>query len=552
MNIKILNLLILSFLSLLIISCDSKRSINDNRIIIGISADVQTLNTLFAFSYEENMIADLLYPGLLDFRWNNERGELDPYPMIAKSWEWLEDSSYIKFILRDDIYWSDGTKLTTNDIVYSYDMFSDPNVQSRLLGTFNFFYKDEDGQIDIDKTFTVVSPTEFEIHFPENAAVKLVDISIPVIPEYIFSNVQRDQLSSIDISFNPVSSGAFKLKKWNRNQTIILEADSTSFLFSENQVSKIVFKIIPDYTSRLLQLKKGDVDLVELVKVEDMDELKSHDNISVINNAGREYDYIGWNNIDPELFSSEIVKPNKFFGSSKVRKALTIAINRKEILEEYLLNQGELASSPVSPIFKSVFNDQVKPYKYNPDEAKKLLAQVGWADKDKNGILEKGGEEFKFKMYYPVGNPLREYASVVIKNNLKAVGIEVTIEKMELGAFIDNLYDRKLDSWMAAWGVPIPLDLKPYWYSDPNIGVLNFACYGNPEVNEILDVLETKISREERVELVKEFQLLIHNDEPITFLYWTPNLVAYNNRIKNINITSYGVLVHCWEWTLNE
>ncbi|MCW9066348.1 MAG: ABC transporter substrate-binding protein, partial [Ignavibacteriaceae bacterium] len=224
MNIKILNLLILSFLSLLIISCDSKQSINDNRIIIGISADVQTLNTLFAFSYEENMIADLLYPGLLDFRWNNERGELDPYPMIAKSWEWLEDSSYIKFILRDDIYWSDGTKLTTNDIVYSYDMFSDPNVQSRLLGTFNFFYKDEDGQIDIDKTFTVVSPTEFEIHFPENAAVKLVDISIPVIPEYIFSNVQRDQLSSNDISFNPVSSGAFKLKKWNRNQTIILEA----------------------------------------------------------------------------------------------------------------------------------------------------------------------------------------------------------------------------------------------------------------------------------------------------------------------------------------
>jgi len=552
MTIKTLNFLILSLITLLIISCDSKQSTSDNRIVIGISADVQTLNTLFAFSYEESAITDLLYPGLLDFRWNNERGELDPYPMIAKSWEWSEDSSYIKFIIRDDIYWSDGTKLTTNDVVYSYDMFSDPDVQSRLIGTFNFFYKDENGIIDIDKTFTIVSPTEFEIHFPENAAVKLIDLSIPVIPEYIFSNVQRDQLSSNDISFNPVSSGAFKLKKWDRNQSIVLEADSTSFLFTSGQAAEMIFKVVPDYTSRILQLKKGEVDLIELVKVEDMDELKSNDKIKVINNAGREYDYIGWNNIDPELFSSGIVKPNKFFGSSNVRKALTMAINRKEILEEYLLNQGELASSPVSPIFKSVFNDQVKPYEYNPDEAKKLLAQVGWADKDKNGILENGGEEFKFKMYYPVGNPLREYASVVIKNNLKAVGIEVTTEKMELGAFIDNLYDRKLDSWMAAWGVPIPLDLKPYWYSDPNIGVLNFACYGNPEVNEILDVLETKISREERVELVKEFQLLIHNDEPITFLYWTPNLVAYNNRIKNINITSYGVLVHCWEWTLNE
>ncbi len=87
MNIKTLNLLLLSFLLLLIIACDSKQSVRDNRIVIGISADVQSFNSLFAFSYEESAIADLLYPGLLDFRWNDEKGELDPYPMIAKSWQ---------------------------------------------------------------------------------------------------------------------------------------------------------------------------------------------------------------------------------------------------------------------------------------------------------------------------------------------------------------------------------------------------------------------------------------------------------------------------------
>ena len=111
----------------------------------------------------------------------------------------------------------------------------------------------------------------------------------------------------------------------------------------------------------------------------------------------------------------------------------------------------------------------------------------GWKDEDKNGILEKDKVEFKFTMYYPVGNPLREFASVIIKNNLKSIGIEVTTEKMELGAFIDNLYDRKFDSWMAGFGIPIPLDLKPYWYSDPNIGILNFASYNNAEVDTILN-----------------------------------------------------------------
>jgi len=551
MNIKTLNCLLISFLFLLINSCDSKQSPPNNRIVIGISADVQSFNSLFAFSYEESAIADLLYPGLLDFRWNEESGELDPFPMIAKSWRWAEDSSFIKFTLRDDILWSDGEKLTSADVVFSYDVFSDPNVQSRLFGIFNQLYTEQDGHIEIEKTFKIISPYEFEIYFPEASVPDLVKLVVPVIPEHIFNKVSRDQLANHESNFNPVSSGAFKLKKWNRNQTIILESDTSSFLFLPDQVAELVFKVVPDYTSRILQLKKGDIDLVELVKVEDMDELKAEDNLSMINLVGREYDYIGWNNIDPEAFSSGEIKPNKLFGSSNVRKALSMSINRKEILDEYLLGQGELAASPVSPIFKSAFNDKVKPYEFNPDEAKNLLSLEGWKDEDRNGILEKGKEEFKFKIYYPVGNPLREYAAVVVKNNLKSVGIEVTTEKMELGTFIDNLYERKLDSWMAAWGVPIPLDLKPYWYSDPNIGVLNFACYGSSEADNILDQLEIRISNERKNELVKEFQEIIHKDEPVTFLYWTPNIIVYNTRIKNLKITPYGVLAHCWEWTLN-
>ncbi|MDH3267498.1 MAG: ABC transporter substrate-binding protein [Ignavibacteria bacterium] len=552
MNKKNINLLLLFFLSLLIIACDSKQSTTNNRIVIGISADVQTFSSLFAFSYEESAIADLLYPGLLDFRWNSERGELDPYPMIVQSWRWSEDSSYIKFYLRDDIFWSDGIKLTSEDVVFSYDVFSDPDVQSRLLGTFNQLYSDSDGHIDIEKAFKVISPNEFEIHFVENSVADLVKLSIPIIPEHIYSEISRDQIANSEINFNPVSSGPFKLKKWNRNQTITLEADSNSFLFTSGQAAELIFKVVPDYTSRILQLRKGDIDFVELVKVEDIEDLKAEDKLSVISIVGREYDYIGWNNIDPESFSQGKIIPNKFFGSNNVRKALTMSIDRKAIHNEYLLGQGELAVSPVSRIFKLAFNMEVKPYEYDPEEAKKLLAQDGWKDEDRNGILEKGNEEFKFKMYYPVGNPLREYASVVIKNNLKSVGIEVSIEKMELGTFIDNLYDRKLNSWMAAWGVPIPLELKPFWYSDPNIGMLNFACYGNSEVDKILNQLNKRINNERKNELVKQFQVIIHQDEPVSFLYWTPNIIAYNKRIKNLNITPYGVLVHCWEWTLNE
>ena len=153
MNSKTANLLLLLIISVLFLSCNSKKSEQENRVVIGIIADVQTLNALFAFSYEEFIIAEELYPGLIQTKWNKDKGEMEPFPLIAKSWEWSADSSSIKFFMRDGIYWSDGQKLTAEDVVFSYDVFSDPDVQSRLYSTFNYFYTESNGHINIKKTF---------------------------------------------------------------------------------------------------------------------------------------------------------------------------------------------------------------------------------------------------------------------------------------------------------------------------------------------------------------------------------------------------------------
>ena len=552
MNGNTLKLILIIIIPLVFFSCESKKSQQEKRVVIGIVADVQTFNTLYAFSFEESVINELLYPGLIGLKWNEETGKTDPFQMIAKSWQWSEDSSYIKFVLRDDVYWSDGQKLTTEDVIFSFDIYSDPDVQSRLYNTFNQFYTEKDGRINLDKTFKIISPFELEVNFPKTSVPNINEFDLPLVPKHVLEKLDRKNLANNEINFHPITCGAYKLEKWERNQSITLETDSTSFLFRSGQIPLLVFKIVPDYTSRILQLEKGELNLVDAVKVEDVEKLKKNNQLVVVPVFGREYDYIGWNNIDTESFSSGKRKPNKFFGSRNVRKALSMAINRKEIFEEYLQGMGELAASPVSPIFKSGFNKDVKPYDYNPNEAKKLLALEGWKDQDNDGILEKGNEEFKFTMYYPVGNPLRDYATVIVKNNLKSVGIEMNLEKMELGTFIDNLYKRKMDSWMAAWGVSINLKLKIFYYSDSKIATLNFLGYSNSKIDNILDQLDTRISDERKNELIKEFQVIIHNDEPVTFLYWTPNIVVYNKRIKNLDITPYGAIVRCWEWTLDE
>jgi len=553
MNISKPFLIVVLSIAVLFIHCDKKTTAGSNRVVIGISADVQTFNPLFAFSVDEGSITELLYLGLFDFCWDEETGDLKSYPMLAEEWEWAEDSSSIKIFLRDDVYWTDGKQLTTDDVILSFDLFSDPEVNSRLYGTFSSMYKDENNHIDIKKSFKDISEYELTITFPKNSKPTLNEMSIPILPSHIYGKIKRDELNTSETNFNPVSNGPFKFLRWSRNQNITLTANTKSFLYEPDNINELVFKIIPDYISRTLQLNKGEIDLMELVKTEDIEDMRKNQSLNIVSVVGREYDYIGWNNIDLELFNKENkIKPHKLFGNKNVRIALSHAINNQEILEEYLLNYGEIAVTPVSKIFKKYYNPKIKAYDYNIGKAKKLLAAEDWKDTNNNGILDKNNTEFRFTLYFPSGNPLRNYASTIIKNNLASIGIEMKIVNLEMGSFIDHLYEKKMDAWMAAWYIPIPVELKSYWYSDLEMTPLNFVSYQNKQADDIINELEQKISDKRKKDLYFKFQEIIHNDQPVTFLYWIPNITVYNKRIKNIHITPLGSITHCWEWKISD
>ena len=544
---------LLAFLCLLFLfSCNNKTG-NNNRVVIGISADVNTFNPLFGFSVDEGAITELLYLSLADFKWNKELGELEAFPMLAKSWEWASDSSFVTFHMRDDVKWSDGVPLTAEDVVFSLDVYSDPVVNSRLYGIFEDVYTDEENHIDIEKTFNVKSPYKLQINFIPGSSPDLIDIVHPIIPKHIFDKIERKNLETSEVNFNPVTSSPFVLKKWNRNQSIILGVNKNSFLYNPDNIQELVFKIVPDYTSRLTQLKKGEIDLMELISTEDIDGVKEAKNLEIKTIDGREYDYIGWNNIDPDIyFSRGKIVPNKLFGKKEIRIALTYAINRQEILDEYLYNYGQLATSPISPIFSNYFDPDIQPYEFNPEKAKTILVSEGWYDSNNDGVIDKNGLEFEFTLTIPSGNPLRPYAATVIKNNLKAVGIEMNIETLELGAFIDKRSEKKIDAWMAGWYVPIPIELKAFWYSDFKSAPLNFTSYQNKEADKIMAALTEHLPAGKRKQLYYQFQKIIHEDQPFTFMYWISNIVGINKRVKNVSVNPIGVITNCWDWSTED
>lgn len=551
---KVKHFYILIFLSSMFFFSSCQKSSNTSDfIVIGIAQDVESINPLFAFSVDEGSICDLLYLGMIQHGWDDEKGEITSQPLLAREWTWNQDTSAVTINLRDDVKWADGVKLTAEDVVYSFDIFSDPVVNSKFSGSFQKFYTDSSEHIIADKSFEILSAAKLKINFRPHTHPTVFNIDIPILPKHVFEKIQRKDVPTADINFKPVSNGPYKLAGWDKNQSITLIADSGSFLYHKGIIGKIIFRIIPDYNSRLTQLKKGEIDLTELIKPEDAPSLKSNENIVIVPVKGREYEYAGWNNIDPENFNKQHkFIPNKFFGSVKVRQALSYAINKKEILEEYLHNYGQLAVGPVSPIFTKAVNPDLQPYPYNPDKARQLLNEAGWKDTDNDGILEKNGTEFSFDLYIPGGNPLRNYSATVIKNNLKNVGISVNIQTMELNTFLDNLFSKKFDAWIASWYIAIPIDLKMMWYSDFKNTPLNFQSYSNAQVDSILDNIEKSPLEKELYQLYKQFQQILHNEEPVTFLYWIDDITAHNKRITKIDINPLGVIHHCWNWELKD
>ncbi|WP_337864876.1 ABC transporter substrate-binding protein [Ignavibacterium sp.] len=542
---------LLSLIFILFVSCEKEDASLTSRVVIAIQSEPETLNPVYAFGINEGIITEHLFLYLLDLKWNEKTGDVEAYPMLAEKWQWNSDSTSIEIFLRKDSKWSDGKTISAYDVVYSFDIYSDPQVQSRFFGMFKNFFHFDDGRVDLEKTFAVIDSFHLIINFLPEKVISLFDLAFPIIPKHIYEKLNRNEIQTSEINFSPVSSGPYKLKMWERNQYVILEANKNCFLYNKDMISQIIFKIVSDYSSIITQLKKGEVDLSEDIKPSDAKQLSTNPDLSVTSVKGRQFEYVGWNNIDGKLFSEKNnIVPHKFFGDKKVRQALSYAINRKEIVDEYLLGYGSLCNSPISEIFVNEFDSTLKGFEYNPDKAKTLLKEAGWTDKNQNGVLEKGSLEFSFTLNIPSGNPLRDYAATVIKNNLKQVGVDVIIEKLEFGVLMDGVLNRKLDAWILAWFIPLPLDLKTYWYSDLTQTQLNFAGYQSNEADRIILELEKKLIKEKYINLMKKFQQTISEEQPVTFLYWFDNIVCHNKRIKNITINPFGPIQRIWEWRL--
>jgi len=252
--------------------------------------------------------------------------------------------------------------------------------------------------------------------------------------------------------------------------------------------------------------------------------------INVLSFPSNSYYFVGWNMKRP------------LFTSKKVRQALTLAIDRPRILREILYGQGFEITGTFPPNSPAT-NPDLKPWPYDPDLARKMLAEEGWADLDRDGVLEKeiDGKKviFSFKLIYANRGPVGKATVEAIVTQLKKVGIRAELVGLELTDLNERMNQKDFDALYLGWvnGSP-PEDPRQIWSSSGvnEVGSANYVGFANAEADKIIDDLDYESDKAKRIELYHRFDDILYDEQPYTFLFSLYQNLLYREYIGNVFI----------------
>jgi peptide/nickel transport system substrate-binding protein len=532
--------------------CSKKKAGSAESVVIGIPSDIDNFNPVFAEEETAGEIGELIFPMLMGSEFDTVEGTLQYYPLLARSWESADGNRDIVFHLRSNACWSDTVRVTGRDVQFSYELYGNEQLASVRQIALDNLRKTKDGKLDVRQSIEVVDDSTVIFHFSRSYPGQLFDAGLPILPSHIYEKIPLGELRTCRANRNPVGAGPFALASWKANQEIILKPNVNSTLPYPAKLRQLIFRILPEQASRFAQLKTGEIDVLADLTVEEARELEdSHPGIEVVSIPGRRYQFIGWNNIDGDAYSTskgKSIRPHNLFGNPDVRKALTLAIDRRGIVKGLLGSYGMEMVGPVSPIFKWAYNDSLSPLPYDPHEALALLTKEGWKMRSGGDILEKNGVKFRFKLRVVAGAQTAMSVANVVQKQLREVHIDAVIDQIERSVFWDDLMQKKFDAFIGGFEIPLQLQLEEFWGSDLKKNQFNLVSYRNEKVDRLLKDAKNAERETDAASDWKAFQSILFRDQPCTFLFWESTAAGVNKRLRGTHIGILGTTDRAWDW----
>jgi peptide/nickel transport system substrate-binding protein len=490
---------------------DNKPAYGD-MIIRGSIGDASVLLPVLASDAGSFDITGLIYNGLVKYD-----KDIRLVGELAEKWEISEDNLRIRFFLRKDVKWQDGTPFTAKDVEFTWKLYVDPKTPTAYATD---FLKVKELRILDDYTLEVV--------YEKPYAPALGSWGQSIHPRHL---LEGQDVTQSPLKRNPVGTGPYKFKEWTTGEKIILDSYHDYFE-GRPYIDRVLTRVIPDLATMFLELKAKRLDQMGLTPLQFTRQVNTEwfkENFNKYKYLQFGYTYLGYNMQDEK------------FKDKKVRQALTTAINRESIVQGVLLGLGQVAYSPYKPD-TMWFNPNVKKFPYNPELAKQMLAEAGWKD-DGDGVLKKDGKPFEFTIITNQGNDLRKNAATIIQSDLKKIGIKVNIRVIEWAAFLKNFINkRNFEACLLGWGIGQDPNQIDIWNSQKTGETqLNFVHYQNKEVDELLEKGASVYDPEERKKYYDKFQEIIAEDQPYTFLYVGDVLPIVSSRFHGIVPAPIGI-----------
>jgi peptide/nickel transport system substrate-binding protein len=550
--------LLLLLTILFTLSCSTRKdtaSLRTETVVIGIANDFDHLNPLLIQFSISREVCMLLYPKLVQAEYDSASGDVRFLPMLATQWEFSPDGKRATFYLRRDAKWEDGVPITSADLKFSYRLYATPAVASTRQHYVSDLVRDKNGEIDFENAIQTPNDTTLILNFQNPLAPNIVlDHFYDLMPiaKHRFESIEPKMLRAKSAELPIVSAGAFRVEKWERQHELVLVRNERSILPYPAKLKRLIFRVIPDYTTRLTAFKSGEIDVMMAsggIAPKDAQEIERTDSnkkIHAIQN--RLFDSVVWLCVDGEAYRKrKELKPHVLFGDKRVRQALTFAINREAIVEGYIgEGKATIVNTSLSPAYKKLLNPMLHDYAYNPEKALSLLKEAGWR-KGNDGFLQKEGMRFSFTLAMPKGNDRRAYAGTIIQQNLREIGIDCKLETLEMALFNQRQNEYRLDaalSGLSAETLPFQLVI---WAED---SPFNSSVFRHARFSEVIAELGKPQPPEKEVALWHEYQAIQHDEQPRTFLYYYDEFEGFHSRIKNVKVSMLAILFNAHEWEL--
>lgn len=399
----------------------------------------------------------------------------------------------VVFRLHDDVRWHDGAPFTSRDVKFTYEAIMDDRVASPR-------------KPDYELVLSVETPDARRVRvvYRRPFSPALESWMMSVLPAHLLAGVPPDQWP---LTFNrkPVGTGPFKFAEWKTNQFVRV-ARNEDYFKGLPHLDGIVFRTLPDPLTLRLAFETRQVDFWSADPWA-VGSFRADERFTLFTSPSNSYNYVGWNLRRP------------MFQDLRVRRALAHAVNIDQMIRYILYGYGTQSTGIFTPEMW-FFNPRVRPLAYDPESARQLLDEAGWVPGE-DGIRVKDGQRFAFTLITNNGNVIRSDIATLVQENLRAVGIEVTVEMYEWAVFLKRFVNQgEFDAVVLGWALGQGFDQFQIWHSsqaEPER--LNMVGYQSKEADRLLESVREEFDRDEIIRQCGELQQLIYDDQPYLFLF---------------------------------